>query len=550
MSIARRSLEIEEPDDAKSTFASCLGRLHGPPLDEGLQPLVLRTLSESWGRAGDLTRACVDLVKLDGTIAGCLARAADAWPTLLPSQTLFGTSGLAAVTANPLLSILLDAGPICDVEMERFLTMARRALLDSVGDGNGSVDRIRFYSALARQCFINEYVYDVTDDERHQVDDLRERLETALAADAPVPVSWLVAVAAYDPLHSLPLAGRLLERSWPEEVATLLKQQIREPAEEQQIAASILPLTGIEDGLSRLVRRQYEESPYPRWIKVPRSRKADNILAYLRRTFSQAVFDRSPPGDGSGSGMEILVAGCGTGQHSIRTAQQFPMARILAVDLSISSLAYAARKTRELGISSIEYAQADLLKLGSLGRRFDAVEASGVLHHLADPWTGWRTLLSLLRPGGFMLLGLYSPTARRDVVRARAFIAERGYGATADEIRRCRQALLEQSHGVGATGGLPSDLFTLSGCRDALFHVQEHPVTLTDIDQFLAEANLAFLGFELPPDVLQSYRMRFPDDPAATDLSQWRVFEDENPDTFVGMYQFWVQKRPGDTDLS
>ena len=70
------------------------------------------------------------------------------------------------------------------------------------------------------------------------------------------------------------------------------------------------------------------------------------------------------------------------------------------------------RKTRELGVSSIEYAQADLLKLGSLGKQFDVIEAGSVLHHLADPWTGWRTLLSLLRPGGFMLLGLYSNIAR------------------------------------------------------------------------------------------------------------------------------------------
>ena len=29
---------------------------------------------------------------------------------------------------------------------------------------------------------------------------------------------------------------------------------------------------------------------------------------------------------------------------------------------------------------------------------------------------------------------------------------------------------------------------------------------------------------------------------AATSLSQWQVFQNENPDTFVGMYQFWIQK--------
>src|SRR5207302_1150253 len=112
----------------------------------------------------------------------------------------------------------------------------------------------------------------------------------------------------------------------------------------------------------------------------------------------------------------VLVAGCGTGQQSIRTAQQFPDARVLAVDLSRTSLAYALRKTRERGVSSIDYAQADLLKLETLDRRFDVIEAGGVLHHLADPFVGWRTLLSLLRPGGVMLLGFYSEIARRDVV--------------------------------------------------------------------------------------------------------------------------------------
>ena len=64
-----------------------------------------------------------------------------------------------------------------------------------------------------------------------------------------------------------------------------------------------------------------------------------------------------------------------------------------------------------------------------------------MLHHLADPQAGWRVLLSLLRPGGVMHIGLYSELARQDVVRARAFIAERGYGQTADDIRRCRQDL-------------------------------------------------------------------------------------------------------------
>ncbi len=85
--------------------------------------------------------------------------------------------------------------------------------------------------------------------------------------------------------------------------------------------------------------------------------------------------------------------------------------------------------------------------------------------------------------------------------------------------------------------------FSISECRDLLFHVQEHRLTLPDIKAFLAANNLQFLGFELGPRILEQYRMRFPEDEAMTDLDRWHIFESENPRTFTAMYQFWVQKK-------
>ena len=212
----------------------------------------------------------------------------------------------------------------------------------------------------------------------------------------------------------------------------------------------------------------------------------------------------------------------------------------------MASLSYAKRKTRELGLASIEYAQADLLKLGLIDRNFDYIDSSGVLHHLAEPWTGWQVLLSLLRPDGFMKLGFYSEVARRNIVRIRTFIAEHGYSATGDEIRRCRQNLvaLDKIADFGTTIKSP-DFFSMSNCRDLLFHVQEHRMTLDNIDSFLRENDLVFLGFEIGSDILHAYRLRFPNDCAATNLAQWHIFEDENPDTFICMYQFWIQKAVG-----
>ena len=88
----------------------------------------------------------------------------------------------------------------------------------------------------------------------------------------------------------------------------------------------------------------------------------------------------------------------------------------LAIDLSLSSLCYAKRKTPAELAERIDYAQADILNLASIDRSFDVIDACGVLHHMADPLQGWRILLTLLRPGGVMHLAFYSETGRSDVV--------------------------------------------------------------------------------------------------------------------------------------
>lgn len=537
-----KSLQIRETVEAKRYFVCFAHRLSFVQDDKEIRSAMVRALTEHWGRSSDLSRVCSELTKHSPVIGGSVARAAEAWPQRLSAHDLFGANGLKLIATDTLLCALLDSAPICDIEIERFLTMARCAMLDAaagVTASDGDVGAaLSFYSALARQCFINEYVFSYTDDEIQKASDLRDSLVAALDAKTQLPVLTLLAVAAYFPLYSLPLVVRLLDSQWPAEVVAVLKQQVREPEEELQLRASIPQLTVIEDEVSLLVQSQYEENPYPRWVKRALGIKPQAVVAALRRTFPFASFQPHGVSDTP----HILIAGCGTGQHPIGTAQLFLGAQVLAVDLSMSSLSYAKRKARELGLTSIEFAQADLLKLGLLGRSFDVIESVGVLHHIDDPWAGWRILLSLLRPGGFMKLGFYSEVARRNVVRIRAFITENGYGTTANEIRRCRQDLVDLDKNAAFGNTIKSaDFFSISTCRDLLFHVQEHRMTLPSIGAFLRENNITFLGFEIDADVLNAYKQRFSDDRAATNLDQWQTFENENPDTFSGMYQFWIQ---------
>ena len=84
----------------------------------------------------------------------------------------------------------------------------------------------------------------------------------------------------------------------------------------------------------------------------------------------------------------------------------------------------------------------------------------------------------------------------------------------------------------------------MSECRDMIFHVQEHRFTLPQIKEILGIAELDFIGFSVEPGVIREYAARFVDDASRTNLDYWHYFETEFPDTFRGMYQFWVQK-PG-----
>lgn len=525
-------------------FASCVKRLRFTQEDNWIRASMVRALTEAWGRPGELAKAGAELLKLDPEIGRSVAQAVGAWPGRLAERDWIGTSDSSAILTDPFLSALLESAPICDVELERFLTMARASLLEAVASGALTSHRdtaaaLRFWCALARQCFINEYVFFCSDDEIRLAGELRDALLAALETRAQIPVMWPVAVAAYFPLCSLSLAGRLLEGAWPEQIEFVLAQQVREPSVEQQLRIGMPRLSGIDDEVSLRVQNQYEENPYPRWITAEHVGKARDLGAYLHQRFPLAPFCCHV----KGGCIDVLIAGCGTGQHSISTAEKYNGARVLAVDLSLSSLAYAKRKTNERGLTSIEYAQADLMKLGVLERHFDLIESVGVLHHIADPWVGWRVLLSLLRPGGVMKIGLYSEVARRNIVSIRALVAAQGLGSTAGEIRQFRQVLMEaENRGeFGSTLNSP-DFFSVSGCRDLLFHVQEHRMTLGSIAAFLGENHLSFLGFEIAPHVLGAYKQRFPDDFAATDLDTWQAFENENPDTFGGMYQFWIQK--------
>lgn len=433
-----------------------------------------------------------------------------------------------------------NANPI----MEGFLTALRRSCLLFPEDQPDGPSIPALWAALAEQCFNNEFVFclDPREEEALTKFEMALKQYTGAPDGRPEELERIIpALAMYGPLHELPEARALADvplDAWPPPLQDVVRRSLLEPLEEEGLKEGIQSISGLENETSRAVGRQYEENPYPRWLETP-SRSKKNFADSLKWKFPH--FEPPPFLRGR---VENLTAGCGTGKEPISAALEFDNLNISAVDLSKSSLAYAIRMARKLGARNVEFRQDDILNLSGLGQKFHFISSTGVLHHMERPIEGWKILTDLLLPGGVMRIALYSEIARRHIAEAQERIQKAGLKATKEDVRGFRKEIL--ASGPGTTGAWllnTQDFFSFSDCRDLLFHVKEHRFTLPRISEILADLNLVFLGFEFTQeDIKQAYLKKFPEDPELTNLALWEKFEEEHPDTFLGMYQFWCQK--------
>jgi hypothetical protein len=160
---------------------------------------------------------------------------------------------------------------------------------------------------------------------------------------------------------------------------------------------------------------------------------------------------------------------------------------------------------------------------------------------MADPFAAWRKLLGCLAPGGIMLIGLYSRTARRNLDMMKAEAIHPGAGASDDSVRAYRRTLLErQGTWPGSEFMRSRDTYSLSGFRDYFMHVSERTTDLLEIKDFLAANSLRFRGFvDLPVEALHRTH---PGAKSPGDLAAWHAWEQQHPNAFSGMYQFYCTR--------
>ena len=428
-----------------------------------------------------------------------------------------------------------------DPEFEDFLRKLRRFLLFESRRPTGvSPQLIPLTAALAQQCFNNEYILMEEDDERILVNDVETECARELRRD-PVQASQmlLLVLGMYRFPARLPSADTIANiplTTFPEPVRPVIARMIHQPLEENRLRDDIPSFAGVTSTTSKMVRAQYEENPYPRWFSLGGPFSAlETRLKRIRPDFSWPTAFLHE--------FRILVPGCGTGQQPLAIARGNPDADVVAIDLSKASLAYGKRMAGSLGIRNVTFLHGDLAEVSKLQERFHHIDCVGVLHHMADPTAGWRSLAGAVLSGGTLHLGLYSRVARLQIDFIRAQVKRLALEASAEGMKALRQQILtgEQYKPLFQALNTPG-FYNLGSFRDLFFHVQERSYTLSEIRQLIDLLNLEFLGFKISSPILKSkYRERFPDDPRMNNFDNWCQFESSYMGTAV-MFDFWLRK--------
>ena len=241
--------------------------------------------------------------------------------------------------------------------------------------------------------------------------------------------------------------------------------------------------------MADIVRDFYDKHPYPQPIdnldqyrrlwQDPQRRRADYRLFWPTRSYRDDY--------------TILIAGCGTSQAAKHALRQ-PACHVVGIDISETSVRHTETLKREYRLSNLEVQQLPIERVGELGRRFDKIVCTGVLHHLPDPDAGLRALQEVLEPDGALHLMVYAPYGRAGVTLLQDYCRRLGIGYSQQEIRDLAATLtaLPRAHPLARLLAESPDFQSPDGLADALLNPQDRAYSVPQLFDWLERCGLRF----------------------------------------------------------
>jgi SAM-dependent methyltransferase len=254
-----------------------------------------------------------------------------------------------------------------------------------------------------------------------------------------------------------------------------------------------------------IVKEFYEETPFPNYDDHDSVR---SLIEKSRRGQYARVLDESIPYNS-----RVLEVGCGTGQ--LTNFLGISCRRVIGTDMCLNSLRLAEQFRREHELNRVRFVQMNLFKPCFKPEQFDVVLCNGVLHHTADPWGGFQSIARLVRPGGYIIIGLYNKYGRLMMdLRRNIFRLTRGRGKWIDAYLRSRKMSAEKQR---------------AWFNDQYRHPHESKHTIGEVCDWFRRCGLGFVRGV--PSVT----------PGGDGLGHGNLFEPTNQGSKLD--HFWVQAR-------
>lgn len=487
-----------------------------------LKPLQFSTFAEN------TKNLVTDYLKTDGLDHSQLN---NTWISLYTTNPAFSNIRNNPSSINDILPALNDDFllqglrrlSLPNIEFEKQITHIRKLILQEWHATQKLSDStIPFLASLAIQAWYNEHSFLIEPEEKTWLELLLSKIKQHGHLHELLLYACYESIGDIEDINTQALSNRKNNAF----IKEFYQLEYIDRQTEQDLISTLPDFAAITNETSIKVRTQYENRPYPRWrefdVEINKSSNFD---------FTKDI--------------KVLNAGCGTGSEALKSRVLFPQAKVTAIDLSKSSLAYAKRITTQiLGSPCIEFIHGDLLNLSMLNEKYDVIFSSGVLHHMQDPEEGLKSLLSVLSTNGRMNLAFYARHARNYLLEeAWQYVQKNSLTQSKDDVRKFRAAV------INAPNDNPMqriktlrDFFKTSECVDLAFHVQETSYTLPELQSMLAHNKLEIMKMAIPSAMKLAYRKQHPEDIHFMDLDKIYSFEQKNPLIFTGMYRFWVKR--------
>ena len=162
------------------------------------------------------------------------------------------------------------------------------------------------------------------------------------------------------------------------------------------------PHERVDGDVTDIVKQFYEAHPFPNYDdhdSLESLLKKSRRGIYARLLAEQILFNS-----------RVLEVGCGTGQ--LTNFLVIGCRTLVGTDLCLNSLRLAEGFRRTHGLHRARFVQMNLFRPSVRDEQFDVVLCNGVLHHTSDPYRGFRQIGQLVRPGGYLVVGLYNRYGR------------------------------------------------------------------------------------------------------------------------------------------